>query len=192
MDNQDYPRLIYLVVLLCGLSVYFFWGQRRNMGQMARYLAVWGFIFLGALVAVGLWRDISSSIAPRQSVMQTGAIEVPRASDGHFYLTLGVNGVPIRFVVDTGASAIVLSQGDATRAGIITDNLIFSGRANTANGRVETAPTRVETLSLSGIVDENVRVIVNSGDMQGSLLGMSYLNRFSRLQIADGTLLLER
>lgn len=192
MDSQDIPRLMYLVALLCAVGGYFLWGQRRNLGQMSRYLAVWGFIFLGALVAVGLWKDISSSIAPRQSVMQTGAIEVPRASDGHFYLTLEVNGVPIRFVVDTGASAIVLSQDDAIRAGIDTGDLIFSGRANTANGRVETAPTRLDTLSLSGILDENVRVIVNSGDMQGSLLGMSYLNRFSRLQIADGTLILER
>ena len=192
MDSQDYPRLMYLVALLCGLLVFFFRGKRRNLGQMSKYLLVWGLIFLGALVVVGIWRDISSSIAPRQSVMQTGAIEVPRASDGHFYLTLEVNSVPIRFVVDTGASAIVLSQHDATRAGIETGSLIFSGRANTANGRVETAPTRVETLSLSGILDENVRVIVNAGDMQGSLLGMSYLNRFARIQIADGVLLLER
>ncbi|MBY4891613.1 TIGR02281 family clan AA aspartic protease [Rhodobacteraceae bacterium N5(2021)] len=192
MDSQDIPRLIYLIVLLCAVGGYFLWGQRRQLGKMARYLAVWGFIFLGALVAVGLWNDLSSSIAPQQSVMQTGAIEVPRASDGHFYLTLEVNGVPTRFVVDTGASAIVLSQADATRAGIATDDLIFSGRANTANGRVETAPTRIATLSLSGIVDENVRAIVNAGEMDGSLLGMTYLNRFSRLEIADGTLILER
>ncbi|GAB5446552.1 retropepsin-like aspartic protease family protein [Gymnodinialimonas sp.] len=192
MDSQDIPRLIYLVVLLCAVAGYFFWGQRRNLGQMGKYLAVWGFVFLGLLVAVGLWNDISRSIAPQQSVMQTGAIEVPRASDGHFYLTLDVNGVPIRFVVDTGASAIVLSQSDASRAGIATEDLIFSGRANTANGRVNTAPTRIETLSLSGIMDENVRAIVNAGEMEGSLLGMSYLNRFSRLEIADGTLILER
>lgn len=192
MDSQDIPRLVYLVALLCAVGGYFLWGQRRNLGQMGKYLAVWGFIFLGILVTVGLWNDISRSMVPQQSVMQTGAIEVPRASDGHFYLTLHVNGVPVRFVVDTGASAIVLSQADAARAGIASDGLIFSGRANTANGSVNTAPTRIETLSLSGIVDENVRAIVNAGDMEGSLLGMTYLSRFSRLEIADGTLILER
>ncbi|QXT38760.1 retropepsin-like aspartic protease family protein [Gymnodinialimonas ceratoperidinii] len=192
METEDIPRLIYLIVLLCAVAGYFLWGQRGQLGKMARYLAVWGFIFLGAIVAVGLWTEISNQIAPRQSVMQSGAITVPRASDGHFYLTLEVNGVPTRFVVDTGASAIVLSLPDAVRAGIKTDDLIFSGRATTANGRVETAPTRVETLSLGGIVDENVRVIVNGGDMSGSLLGMTYLNRFSRLEIADGRLILER
>lgn len=192
METEDIPRLVYLVALLVGVGGYYLYHQRGNLGQMARYAAIWGFLFLGAVVVAGLWADISRDIAPRQSVLQTGAIEVPRASDGHFYLTLDVNGVPIRFVVDTGASAIVLSQADATRAGIDIDGLIFSGRANTANGRVETAPTRIETLDLSGIVDANVRAIVNAGEMDGSLLGMSYLNRFSRLQIADGTLILER
>lgn len=192
MDAQDIPRLIYLIVLLCGVGGYFLWGQRRNMGQMTKYLAVWGFIFLGLIVAVGLWTDLSNSIAPRQAVMQTGAIEVPRASDGHFYLILDVNGTPTQFVVDTGATAIVLSRTDAVRAGIDADALIFSGRAETANGTVNTAPTRIATLSLSGIVDENVRAIVNGGDMDGSLLGMSYLNRFSRLEISDGRLILER
>ncbi|ABD54734.1 retropepsin-like aspartic protease family protein [Jannaschia sp. CCS1] len=192
MDSQDIPRLVYLIVLLCAVGGYFFWGQRRNMGQMARYLAIWGFIFLGFIVAIGLWTDLSNSMAPRQSVMQTGAVEVPRASDGHFYLTLDVNSVPTRFVVDTGATAIVLSQADAARAGLDIDNLIYSGRAETANGRVETAPARIETLSLNGIVDENVRAIVNAGEMDGSLLGMSYLSRFSRLEIADGRLILQR
>lgn len=192
MDPQDIPRLVYLIVLLCAVGGYFLWGQRRNMGQMARYLVIWGFVFLGLIVAIGLWSDVSNSIVPRQSVMQTGEIKVARASDGHYYLTLGVNGVPTRFVVDTGATAIVLSQADAVRAGIDPDRLIFSGRANTANGRVETAPTRIDTLSLGGIVDEDVRVIVNAGEMDGSLLGMSYLARFSRLEITDGQLILER
>lgn len=192
MEIEDIPRLVYLVALLVGVGGYYLYHQRGNLGQMARYAAIWGFLFLIALVVAGLWTDISRDIAPRQSVLQTGAIEVPRASDGHFYLTLDVNGIPTRFVVDTGATAIVLSQADATRAGINIDGLIFSGRANTANGRVETAPTRIETLNLSGIVDTNVRAIVNAGEMDGSLLGMSYLNRFSSLQIADGTLVMER
>lgn len=190
MDSQDIPRLIYLIVLLCAIGGYFFWGQRRNMGQMARYLAIWGFVFLGLIVAIGLWNDISSTIAPRQSVLQTGAIEVPRASDGHFYLTLDVNGIPTRFIVDTGATSIVLSQEDAERAGIDLSALIFTGRASTANGTVNTAPTRIESLSLGGIEDKNVRAIVNAGEMDGSLLGMSYLNHFSRLEIVDGRLIL--
>lgn len=192
LDPDRTASLIYLVLLGCVIGGYFFVSQRRNLGKMVQYAAIWGFIFLGAIVAVALWQDIRDDIAPRQSVLQGGAIEVPRAPDGHFYLTLDVNGVPTRFVVDTGATDIVLTRADAAAAGIDTDLLIFSGRANTANGTVEIAPTRIETLALGDVVETDVRAVVNGGEMDESLLGMSYLNRFSRLEIAEGRLVLER
>ena len=89
-----------------------------NLGRIAQYAAIWGFIFLGAIVAVGLWSDIRQTVTPRQSVMMEGArVEVPRSADGHYYLTMEVNGAPIRFVVDTGATELVLSRADAERAG---------------------------------------------------------------------------
>jgi len=191
-DADRTASLIYLVLLGCAVAGWFFVSQRRNLGKMMQYAAIWGFIFLGAIVAVGLWMDIRDDFAPRQSVLSDGTISVPRAADGHFYLTLDVNGVPTRFVVDTGASDIVLTLADAQAAGIATDLLIYSGRANTANGAVEIAPTRIDTLSLGGIPDTNVRAVVNSGDMRESLLGMAYLSRFSRLLIAENQLVLER
>lgn len=192
MASEDIPRLIYLIALLCLVGGYFLRDQRHNMGQMGRYAVIWAAIFLVAIVAAGLWSEITRNMAPRQLVLQTGAIEVPRAADGHFYLTLDVNGVPTRFVVDTGATTIVLTHADAVAAGIDTNALIFLGRADTANGRVETAPVRLETLTLAGIEDTNVRAVVNGGEMRESLLGMSYLSRFSRLEIAEGRLVLER
>lgn len=191
-DPDRTASLIYLVLLGCVIGGYFFVSQRRNLGKVVQYSAIWGFIFLGAIVAVGLWQDIRNDIAPRQSLVQGGNIMVPRAPDGHFYLNLDVNGVPTRFVVDTGASEIVLSRADATAAGIDTDLLIFSGRAFTANGAVETAPVRLETLGLEGMTDTGVRAVVNGGDMSESLLGMTYLSRFARLEIAEGRLILER
>jgi aspartyl protease family protein len=167
--------------------------NRRSLGKLAQYAAVWGFIFIGAIVAIGLWTDIRQTVAPRQSVMMEGArIEVPQAPDGHYYLTLGVNGAPVRFVVDTGASEMVLSHGDAMRAGIDFDRLVFSGRAYTANGMVDTAPVTLDTVQLGPVTETGVPAVVNGTDMQDSLLGMSYLRRFDRLEISDGRLLLER
>ncbi len=192
LDPDRTASLIYLALLGCVIGGHFFVSQRRNLGKVVQYAAIWGFIFLGAIVAVGLWQEIRSDMAPRQSVLQGGSITVPRSPDGHFYLNLDVNGVATRFVVDTGASEIVLSSADAAAAGIDTGMLVFSGRANTANGSVETAPVRLETLALEGVVDAGVRAVVNGGEMTESLLGMTYLSRFSRLEIAEGRLLLER
>lgn len=193
MDSFDTGRLIYLVLLVTVLGGYFFISNRDKIGQMVRHATLWGLIFLGVIAGVGLWNDIRTDVLPQYSaVIEGGRVEVPRSYDGHYYLTLTADGTPINFVVDTGATDIVLSREDAARAGIDINTLVFTGLANTANGTVRTARTSVDRLELGPIVDRNVPVWVNDGEMNGSLLGMAYLHRFDTLQISNGTLTLER
>jgi len=193
MNGLDIGNMIYLVLLGVVIGGYLLVANRHQMGKIAQQAAIWVFIFLGAIVVAGMWGDIANTVMPRQSVAQDGTqIIVPRATDGHYYVTLDLNGVPIRFVVDTGASEMVLTQADALRAGVDMSRLIFSGRAMTANGMVETAPVTLDTVTLGGVSDARVRATVNGGEMAESLLGMSYLHRFSRLEIANGKLILER
>ena len=192
MDRIDLPSLVYLVILGSVIGLWFFAQNRASPGKLAQHAAIWGLIFLGAIAVVGLWGDIRQTVQPRQTVMTGGRMELPRAPDGHYYLTAEVNGVPLRFVVDTGASRIVLSQQDARRAGIDTGELVYTGRAFTANGEVRTAPVRLDRIEVGPIRDTNLRAVVNGGEMEGSLLGMDYLHRFSRVEIAEGRLVLER
>jgi aspartyl protease family protein len=193
MTPDQIGSLIYLALLGVVIGGWHFVSQRKSLGRMAQQAAAWIFIFLGAIVAVGLWTDLRDTVAPRQSVMQDGRqIIVPMSPDGHFYLTLDLNGVPVRFVVDTGASDMVLSAEDAARIGIPPERMVFSGRALTANGMVETAPVRIDTVSLAGVTDEGVRAVVNRGDLDDSLLGMSYLRRFDRLEISGSRMVLDR
>jgi aspartyl protease family protein len=153
---------------------------------------VWGFLFLGVIAGYGLWDDIRQDHNPRQLLVSSGVVEVPQAPDGHFYLTLEVNDTPIQFVVDTGATDIVLSKEDAADVGLNPEDLNFFGRANTANGEVSVAPTTLREVTLGDIRDVDVRASVNGGEMKGSLLGMRYLNRFSSIEIGNGTLRLTR
>lgn len=193
LDNEQIGSLIYLLLLATVIGGWLLVSQRGNLGRIAQYAAIWGFIFLGAIVAVGLWTDIRQTVTPRQSVMLDGArVEVPQSVDGHFYLTMAVNGTPVRFVVDTGATDLVLSRSDAERAGIDTGALIFSGRAFTANGMVDTAPVLIDSITLGAATDTGVPAVVNGAEMQDSLLGMSYLQRFDRIEISNGRLVLER
>ncbi|MBF9059127.1 TIGR02281 family clan AA aspartic protease [Rhodobacterales bacterium HKCCSP123] len=193
MTGEQIGSLAYLLLLGAVIAGWHLVANRRQMGKLAQQAAIWIFIFLGAIVAAGLWSDIRDTVAPRQAIMQDGAqVVVPMQHDGHFYLTLEVNGTPVRFVVDTGATEMVLSAEDAMRVGLSPEALVFSGRAFTANGTVETAPVMLQTVALGGVVDEGVRAVVNSGDLGESLLGMSYLRRFDRIEISGGQLVLER
>lgn len=166
---------------------------QSRAGRVFRNGTAWIIIFIVAIAGFGLWEDIQSDFMPKQTAFSDqGRVEVPRSPDGHYYMTAVVNGTPIDFVVDTGASEIVLTQEDAARAGLDVGQLQFFGRASTANGEVRTAPVRLESVDIGGIRDTNVPAFVNEGQMFQSLLGMSYLHRWDRIEIADGKLLLSR
>jgi aspartyl protease family protein len=192
MTGTDYGQLAYLVLLLCAVGGFVLVQNRRNVGKMAKQAAVWALIFAGVAGVVGFGNDLGRELQARQAVIAEGTIEVPRGRDGHYHLTLDINGVPVDFIVDTGATDMVLSLEDARAVGIDPDRLIFSGRAMTANGVVGTAPVRLAEVTLGPIVDRNVRAVVNEGELFGSLLGMGYLQRFDRISIENDRLFLER
>lgn len=192
MNTDQIMQLTYLGLLGAAIGGSLIVSNRDNLSKTAQQAAIWGLIFIGVVGAYGLWNDISADVTSRQSVIGDDRIEVPRSADGHYYLTLEVNGVPVNFVVDTGASQVVLTQRDARRVGFDPDTLGYFGSASTANGVVNTAPVWLNKVSLSGIVDEQLPAVVNAGEMDESLLGMSYLGLFDRVEIAGNRLVLVR
>lgn len=191
MDSLS-PNLVYLLLLLVAVSGYLIAALRARPGRTLQQISVWGLIFLGLIAAFGLRDDIKSSLLPAQSVLPDGRIEAPLSPDGHYYLTAKLNGTPVRFVVDTGATEIVLTRRDAERAGIDVSGLAFTSRAQTANGPVATAPIRLGAIELGPIHDTNLRAVVNDGAMDTSLMGMAYLTRFARVEFNGDRMILER
>ena len=190
--GDNFARLAYLVLLLIAVGGFLLVELRERPGKTLRMAAAWGLIFLGAIALAGLWPDIRNAISPEARMLDGNRIEVPVGNDGHYHLTAQVNDVSVRFVVDTGASSIALGPRDAERVGIDLDNLAYIGEARTANGIVETAPVRLDTLTIGDIRDENVPAMVLRADLEQSLMGMSYLSRFARVSIEGNRLILER
>jgi aspartyl protease family protein len=195
MSADDTASLVYLGLLFLLVAGSYLVASRGRMGQVLTQAAIWALIFLGMIAIYGLWPEIRSALVPTQQALVTPegkAVTVPRAMNGHYYLELRVNGEPIVFTVDTGATDLVLSHDDAEKAGIDPDDLAYLGSAGTANGLVRTARVMLSEVALENIVDRDVRAVVTDGDLDSSLLGMTYLQRFSRLEIADGELILTR
>ena len=98
-------------------------------------------------------------------------------SSGHFFADAIVNGLPVRFIVDTGATFIALPQREAERLGIN----YRAGRAShtrTANGVVEVYVVKLDSVRIGGIDLHNVDATVHAGPgLDQALLGMSFLNR---------------
>ena len=149
-------------------------------------------IFIGVILAIGFKDDLTRILSggPEQIDGQTVALK--RQGDGHFHATLEVNGHPVRFIIDTGATMLVLSRRDARAAGLDPDNLSFNLRTRTANGEVMSAPVRLDSVTLGEFTDRDVRATVNGGDLDISLLGMSYLDRYRGFRVEGDRMYLMR
>jgi aspartyl protease family protein len=191
MDGDTLARVAYLALILVALGGWVMVEFRQRMGQALRMALAWGLIFLGMMAGYGLWTDIRQDIMPMQIVTEDTRIEVPQAEDGHYYLTLEINGTDMPFMVDTGASGLVLSLEDAERLGIAPDSLMFLGEANTANGVVRTAQVTLPLIELGPFRNENFRAYVTEGEMEGSLLGMDYLRQF-RMEFTGNRMILQQ
>ncbi len=193
MTGDDFARLAYLIILCSAIAGWLVVESRGRMGQMARQALAWLLIFVGLAAAYGLWQDFAPSGQRAVLAQQGGSqIVVQRAPDDHFYLTLDVAGQPLRFMVDTGATSIVLSDRDADRLGIDRAALAYTGQARTANGIIRTARVTLPDVSLEGQPMGNLSAWVGDGPLDISLLGMEFLNRFDRVEMARDRLVLTR
>lgn len=190
MDGETLARVGYLAIILVALGGWVMVEFRQRMGQALRMALAWGLIFVGVMAGYGLWSDIRRDIMPIQEV-QGGTVEVPRAEDGHYYLTVMINGTGVPFMVDTGASGMVLAAGDAEKLGIDLASLRFLGQASTANGVVRTARVTLPLVELGPFRNQDFGAFVTEGELDQSLLGMDYLGQF-RMEFDGGKLVLRQ
>jgi len=112
---------------------------------------------------------------------------------GHFQVEGAVDGRRLDFIVDTGASYVALRERDAGKLGIFPAARDYTGRSSTANGVIKVAPVRLSSLEVNGIRVYDVQAVVIPDDSLGvNLLGMSFLSRVRRFEMANGRLLMEQ
>ena len=106
MNGEDFGRLAYLALLLAAVGGWVMVEYRQRLGQALRVAVAWGLIFVGVMAGYGLWHDLRRDIRAEQ-VVGADRVEIPRASDGHYYLRLKVDGHEMEFMADTGATVLV-------------------------------------------------------------------------------------
>jgi aspartyl protease family protein len=138
--------------------------------------------------ALGVFWPLSKD---RQPASATSALEVTlqRSSDRHFYAEAGVNGNSIRFLVDTGASEIALTEEDARKAGIAVDPSKYELIGHGASGIVRGQFVQLDKLDLGGIRESGVKAVVVQG-ANVSLLGQPFLENIDEIVIRKGEMVL--
>jgi len=198
-SRGDKVSLTYLVLLLALVASGVLAGRRLGLRVTLGHIAIWSAIGLILVLGYSYRAELGmvkarlmGAVLPSRPVVTGDAIAVRAASDGHFYMDLTVDGAPIRFLVDTGSSDIVLSPADARRAGFDPDRLSYTRRYDTANGVVRGAPVRLDSVALGPIRFRDLPASVNQAAMANSLLGMRFLERFRGYTVRAGVLTLYR
>jgi len=196
-SSQGHASLVYSIVLLVTVmsSVILRW--RGSLSSAAAYSTIWVAIFFALVLGysyrqdfAGVWSRVAGEINPAMAEQRSPTeLVLRKASDGHFYAAVEVNGKEIRMLADTGASTVVLSEADARAAGIDTDGLAFDLTVSTANGEASAARVKLGELRVGSIVRRNVTAAVTRG-LSGSLLGMSFFSTLSRFDMSRDELVL--
>ena len=157
---------------------------------------VWGVMLAAALV--GYLRPSSNRSTPTtqtaamaQATDKALATVIERSPDGHFYVNALVNDNLIRFLVDTGASSIALTQADAQAAGIPVNPADVEIVARGASGDVRGARVNIHHIAIGQKEAWDLPSVVITDDMDVSLLGQSYLSQIASVSIMNDKMILE-
>lgn len=174
--------------------------RRIPRGHALRHVAVWLAVALVVFAAYAYRHEMRAvgarlyaELVPSAGVSRNGGeVRFPASAGGHFIVEATVDGTPVRFLVDTGASDVVLSPSDAERLGFDPARLDYTKTYRTANGTVRGAPVRLQRVRIGPITVDDIRASVNEAPMGRSLLGMRFLERLGGYSVEDGALVLRQ
>jgi aspartyl protease family protein len=199
LDPSMFASLVSILafgVLVLGWGAAEFRGKWR---QAARDAALWLLILLGLVTAYAYRFELQvvanrvlAEIAPGHVVMARGGeVIVARAGPGSFVLAGRVNGRDARFLFDTGATMVMLTDTTARAAGLEPAKLSYNVNVITANGRTTAAQVRLDRVTIGSIVETRVDALVaRPGTLSDNLLGMSFLERLASYEVRDDKLIM--
>jgi aspartyl protease family protein len=134
---------------------------------------------------------VLAQVIPGYTASRGRMVELARGRSGEFPVTTRVNGARVAMILDTGASAVMLTQDAARAAGLPIEVLNYTVTLETANGRTRAAPVTIDRLSVGNIVERSVpALIVPGGLLKTNLLGMTFLNRLESWQVKGDRLMM--
>lgn len=186
--------LLLLVLVMAGSTALRGQGLRRTLKMFAGWVLIFAVLLIVAAYredAKRIFNRVAAEIDPARAVETGEELRIRSSVDGHFWIRAEVNGQPVRFLIDTGASDVVLSAQTAQRVGIDVEQLSFDRIAMTANGPVRSAIVRLGTLRIGSVVRDRLTASVTQGPLEVNLLGMSFLRTLSGWRVEGNVLILQ-
>ncbi|MBC7282360.1 TIGR02281 family clan AA aspartic protease [Hoeflea sp.] len=194
LPNKEFASLVYLGLLAAVIGAGIV-GAHRTIGEMVKNLLIWTVIILGFVTGF-LYQDqakemvmrVAGGLAPGRPAMISDdigpAVSIRKSINGHFEARGLVNGEPVDFLIDTGATSIALSHDDAMRIGFSDADLSYTLVISTANGRANAAQVRLDSVDVGSIGRTGLRALVaEPGQLDQSLLGMNFISSLTAFEM---------
>jgi aspartyl protease family protein len=198
LSTQDFASLLYKIAILTFVGGAVLMLFRERFSEALQAALFW--VVLALILAVGYTyrydlREIGdrvlSELIPGRAASHGRTVEIARTRSGEFQVSTQVNGAKISMVLDTGASAVVLTQEAAKAAGLPLEVLAYTVSVETANGRARAAPVTLDRIAVGTLVERSVpALIAQPGQLKTSLLGMSFLNRLESWEVRADRLMM--
>jgi aspartyl protease family protein len=195
---DDGPSLIWGVVCVL-LLVSSLAARRLPMGQVAKMALAWVAIF-AAMFAIfsfrfefqAIWERVKADLAGTAGQTVSGeAIELKRQDGGHYWLQVEINGNPVKFMIDSGATTTAMNAATATETGVDVDTSGYPVMIETANGTVTAKRGVVQSMEIGShkLADHNVVVSESFGET--NVLGMNFLDGMKSWKVEGNIMTLQ-
>jgi aspartyl protease family protein len=191
LSTDDFSSLLIKIVLVVFVGSMVLTLFRERFSKALEAALFW--VVIALILAVGYTyreqlRDVGervlAELLPGRTVTRGLVVEIARGRGGDFQVSAQINGARVPMVLDTGASAVVLTQDAAKAAGLPLEVLSYTVNVETANGRTRAAPVTLDRISVGGITERSVpALIAQTGQLRTNLLGMSFLNRLESFEV---------
>lgn len=198
LDLETLMPVVGAVVLIAALAGSQLGGVREEWRRMLRDAAIWLAIILVLTAGYAyrhdlsdVWARMRGVLVPGSETVSAGEVTISRSSDGQFHARGDITGKQVRFMFDTGASTVVLTDRDAAALGFRPTDAEYSITVRTANGTTRAAPITLPNLRIGSITKTNVRAMISRpGALDESLLGMTFLEQLSSYEVRGDRLIL--
>lgn len=198
MTEDQNLNLIFAIgaLVLVGSALF---SRRIGLGEMVRSALAWLAIFAVFIVAftykdelMGVWYRVAGELTgTSQQTIVGSTLRIKQSADGHFWVNASVNGSPVLFLVDSGATTTAMNLKTARAAGVEIDEDGFPSFVSTANGEVEVRRGRIQSLDLDLMATTDFPVIVAEEFGDTNILGMNFLSAMKSWRVEGQEMVLE-
>ncbi len=195
---EDGPSLIWGVVCVL-LLISSLAARRLPLGYVAKAALAWVAIFAALFVIfsfrfefISIWERVKADVSGTSGQSVSGeVIELRRQDDGHYWLQVEINGNPVRFMIDSGATFTAINADTATETGVEIESNSYPVILSTANGRVTAQRGTVKSLKIGPHIIEDHAVVVSSNFGDTNVLGMNFLDNMQSWKVESNMMVLQ-